>query len=63
MAKSFGVLASINPDAHSIREFEFLKNGIIVARRAGLRIYDVLNARPLNEIQQWLIKRLTKNVS
>jgi DNA polymerase (family 10) len=60
IAKAYGVMVSINPDAHTIRGFEFLKNGIIIARRAGLTAYDVINTRSLHEIKEWIVKRTKK---
>jgi DNA polymerase (family 10) len=50
MAKSEGVLISINSDAHSIFDFEDLRLGIGQARRGWLEKKDVLNALPIDQL-------------
>jgi DNA polymerase (family 10) len=57
MAKERGVLVSIAADAHSTNELAWLEHGIAVARRGGLTPEDVLNARTLAELEQWLAQR------
>lgn len=54
MAKERGVLVSIAADAHSTAELDNLEHGVTVARRAGLTTDDVLNARPLDALRDWL---------
>jgi DNA polymerase (family 10) len=54
MAKDEGVLVSVNSDAHSIEQFDNLRCGIGQARRGWLERRDVLNARPLRELQELL---------
>jgi DNA polymerase (family 10) len=51
MAKERGVLVSINADAHIGGGLQHLEHGVAVARRAGLTPDDVLNTRPLAELQ------------
>jgi DNA polymerase (family X) len=53
-ARDKGVLCSINPDAHSVNQLQFLKFGASVARKGWLRRQDVINTRPLAEIDAWL---------
>lgn len=53
MAREMGVPVVINSDAHSIRELEFPRYGIGIARRAWLTKKDVLNTRDANAIQEW----------
>lgn len=53
-ARDKGVLCSINPDAHSVQQLQFLKLGADVARKGWLRREDVLNTRPLAEMETWL---------
>lgn len=53
-ARDKGVLCSINPDAHSVNQLQFLKFGASVARKGWLRRQDVINTRPLAEIEAWL---------
>ncbi|MEM1416288.1 MAG: PHP domain-containing protein [Myxococcota bacterium] len=57
MARERGVLVSIAADAHAPAELENLAHGVAVARRAGLRPEDVLNARPLEALRAWLERR------
>jgi DNA polymerase (family 10) len=54
MAKDEGVLVCISSDAHSALDFEHLRYGIGQARRGWLEKADVLNTRPLAELQQLL---------
>lgn len=52
-----GVLAAINPDAHDTSHFDFCEAGVHVARKGWLTKIDVLNARPLEEVRNFLAKR------
>jgi DNA polymerase (family X) len=52
-----GVVLSINPDAHSIREMGYVISGTWVARKAGLTPKEIFNARPVDEVEEWLTKR------
>ena len=54
MAKSEGVLVSINSDAHSRLQFDNLRFGISQARRGWLQAGDVLNTRPLSQLRPLL---------
>lgn len=49
-----GVLASINPDAHDISHFDFCESGVHVARKGWLTCQNVLNARSLEDVQDFL---------
>jgi len=53
-ARDKGVLCSINPDAHSVQQLQFLKFGADVARKGWLRREDVVNTKPLAEMTAWL---------
>jgi len=55
-ARDKGVLCSINPDAHHPSQLQFLAFGVGIARKGWLRRQDVLNTRPLGEIQAFLRK-------
>ena len=58
MAKERGLLVSIAADAHAPSEIEeHLTLGITIARRAGLRAEDVLNAMSLSQLRSWLTAR------
>lgn len=54
MAKEQGVLVSINSDAHSPSNFDFLKEGINQARRGWLEERDVLNTCVLRDLRKFL---------
>ena len=51
MAHDDGVLVSINSDAHTEQNFDFLQYGIDQARRGWLEKGDVLNTLPLKELR------------
>jgi DNA polymerase (family 10) len=53
-ARDKGVLCSINPDAHSCEGLHHLGIGARVARKGWLRKQDVLNTRPLAEVEAFL---------
>ncbi len=48
------VLISINPDAHSKDQIEFIRWGVNCARKGGLTVENVLNSRPLDQFQNWI---------
>ncbi len=56
-AERGGVLCAINPDAHETAGLAHVQAGINVARKGWLTSADVLNTRPLNEVQAWLKAR------
>jgi histidinol phosphatase-like PHP family hydrolase len=45
-----GARITIGSDAHSETAFDFVRYGLLVARRAGARQEDVGNARPWAEL-------------
>ena len=49
-----GVVLCINPDAHSINEYNALITGTWVARKAGLTAKEIFNAKPVEEVEEWL---------
>ena len=53
-ARDKGVLCSINPDAHSVNQLQFLRFGASVARKGWLRREDVVNTKSLKEMEAWL---------
>ena len=52
-ARELGATLTINTDAHSLDEFNFLPLGISVARRARLGPKDILNSRTVEELLAW----------
>ncbi len=55
-----GVMISVNPDAHSIREIHNIKWGVESARKGGLTKDMTWNAMGLKEIENWLKKKNKK---
>ena len=53
-ARDKGVLCSINPDAHSVNQLQFLRFGTEVAKKGWLRREDVVNTKPLADMEEWL---------
>ena len=54
IAKAEGVLVAIDSDAHSMDSFDHLRYGVGQARRGWLEKDDVVNTRPLGELQKLL---------
>lgn len=52
-----GVMFTINPDAHSVREMSHVISGTWVARKAGLTAKEIFNTRPVDEVEEWLAKK------
>ena len=52
-----GVLFSINPDAHSIGEYNAVITGTWVARKAGLGPKQIFNTRDVDEVAEFLAAR------
>lgn len=55
-AKELGVKCSINPDAHSVPDLQFLAVGIGIARKGWLEKQDVVNCLPLKDVTRMLGK-------
>ena len=55
-ARDKGVLCSINPDAHSTAQLQYLHYGILQARKGWLRKEDVVNTLSLEIITEFLAK-------
>lgn len=49
-----GVMISINPDAHSMDQIEFIKYGVAAARKGGLTAEMCLNSKSLAEFTLWV---------
>lgn len=49
-----GVMLSINPDAHSRTQVEYVKYGTLSARKGGLKKVNCLNALGLADFQKWV---------
>jgi len=59
-AKELGCRVVINSDAHGVGNFQMLRYGTAVARRAWLTSRDVLNTLPLNGLLDYLRGRRSK---
>ncbi|PSR00343.1 MAG: DNA polymerase/3'-5' exonuclease PolX [Bacteroidetes bacterium SW_11_64_17] len=53
-ATDHGVLISINPDAHALREIDYVKWGVAVGRKGWLTPDQCLNAKSLEGFVDWL---------
>jgi len=53
-ARDKGLMTSINPDAHSTKQLQYLAFGVRLARKGWLRREDVLNCMSLEEVKLWL---------
>jgi len=49
-----GLLCSINPDAHSVEQLQFVNTGVNIARKGWLTKADVINTLPLKEVSKFL---------
>lgn len=52
-ALDHGVLFSINPDAHSMSEYNAVITGTWVARKGGLGPKQIFNTRSVEEVAEW----------
>ena len=55
-AKSLGIKFFICPDAHNIEDFDYVKYGINVARKAGLKKEHIVNTYSSKEVEKILSK-------
>lgn len=62
-AIEYGVLISINPDAHSIEGFSDMYYGVCCGRKAGLTVEHTFNSKNREEINDWFKKRKEKQAS
>jgi len=53
-AKEEGVLISIDTDAHSAIQLEYIKYGVMTARRGWLEKKDVINTQPIDKLLKLL---------
>jgi len=50
------VWVSINPDAHSRAQVDYVRYGVYAARKGGLKVKYCLNALPLEAFEKWISK-------
>ncbi len=53
LAREAGVMLTISTDSHTADQFELMKLGVTIARRAGCRAKDILNTLAWPEIHRW----------
>lgn len=58
-AKALGVKLVINPDAHSVADYDFMRFGVDVARRGWLEKSDVFNTQSLADVKKYFGERGT----
>jgi DNA polymerase (family 10) len=56
-AKELGVKVVVSTDAHSVQDLDLMRYGVDQAGRGWLEAGDVLNALPLEELQEWRKRR------
>ena len=56
-----GALISINPDAHSMKEYHNMHYGVLVGRKAGLSPENTFNAFPLEKVEAYFQAKKRKN--
>jgi DNA polymerase (family 10) len=56
-ASEKGVLFSIDPDAHSTREYSYVSLGVGIARKGWVTPDRTLNAKTAAELEAWLVNR------
>jgi DNA polymerase (family X) len=60
-ASSVGVRTAINPDAHSVNGMRTVRYGVRIARKGGLTREDVINAWPIEDVEEYLDARKRKS--
>lgn len=52
LAKELGIKVCLSPDAHSIEQLEYLKYGVMLANKVGLRKEDLVNTLNIEEFKK-----------
>lgn len=60
-ARAKGCLFSINADAHSTSDISYLRYGIMIGRKAGLKNAEVINCFDLEAFKQFLNRKVKRN--
>ncbi len=61
-AREKGCLFSINPDAHSIDQIDFIKYGILTGRKGGLREDEVINCFKQEKFEKYLSRKFPERL-
>jgi DNA polymerase (family 10) len=59
-AREKGCLFSINSDAHSVKEIDMIKYGVIMGRKAGLKNSEVINCYDLPKFKKFLNRKVKR---
>jgi DNA polymerase (family 10) len=57
IAREQGVMLTLGTDSHHFGNFEFMRLGVAIARRAWCTAEDILNTRSWKEIQKFFSKK------
>ncbi|MEX0719781.1 MAG: DNA polymerase/3'-5' exonuclease PolX [Balneolaceae bacterium] len=57
-AKEKGMMTSINPDAHSISDIDYIPYGVQIARKGKYEKERVLNTKSADEVMEFFTKRI-----
>ncbi len=57
LARRLGACFAVNTDAHYPTNFDFIKFGVMMARKAWVRRDEVINTRDLDQLFEWLRRR------
>ena len=52
-----GLMCSINPDAHSIKNLDYYEAGVNIARKGWIEANSLLNTRDTDGIKRWFTER------
>ncbi len=52
-AKEVGLMSSVNPDAHTIDEIDYMKNGVKIARKGKFEKGRILNTKSADKLAEW----------
>ena len=61
-ARDKGCLFSINADAHSTSDISYLKYGVMIGRKAGLKNAEVINCFDLESFKQFLNRKVKRDI-
>ncbi|MDR3611391.1 MAG: PHP domain-containing protein [Ignavibacteriaceae bacterium] len=61
-ARDKGCLFSINADAHSISDISYLKYGVMIGRKAGLKNNEVINCFDTESFKKFLNRKVKRNL-
>ncbi len=62
-AREKGCLFSINPDAHSIGDISYIKYGVMIGRKGGLRKNEVINFLEEKEFRKFLNRKIKRKLN